>query len=351
MSGGHAPGRTQQSSVTLQTDGTEPMIGNGGRNMKRSTRLSRLCLILVTSVALLAGAVGVATTGAPSAGAATPSGPACTFNGSSYPILLGSTGGEKVAISCTGLGTLHPYLVMETSLLLAIDPAAKPLLTGQIASLPGLLSLLDSLPEVNTAALRFPVSNLSGGLTMTYKLPTSHALDPNAVCPPTTAQIDAGLIGCGLTMIDLTSFAPVAAGSVLVQYNGDPLFPPNPTLVGSTTSATPGSTVSVADAPGATTFWWAATLAALAGLLGGGPPPTPIVHVLLKHLGTTRSVPNNITVSPAVYNPPVLTPPAISGGFTVPAGLSGAQKVTVNYIVPVLGIVLRNTATFSLTVN
>jgi hypothetical protein len=319
--------------------------------MTYSTRLIKLCLGLVMPIALLGGAVGVATAAAPSAGAATPGGPACTFNGSAYPILLGATGGEKVAISCTGLGTLHPYLVMETSLLLAVDPAAKPLLTGQIASLPGLLSLLDSLPEVNTAALRFPVSNLSGGLTMTYKLPTSHAPDPNAVCPPTTAQIDAGLIGCGLTMIDLTSFTPVAAGSILVEYSGDPLLPPAPTLVGSTVTASPGATVSVADAPGASTFWWAATLASLAGLLGGGTPSAPVVNVLVKHAGVTRVAANDITVSPAVYNPPVLTPPKISGGFTVPAGLSGAQKVTVNYITVVLGIVLRNTATISLTVK
>ena len=319
--------------------------------MIRSTRLSRLCLTLVTSIALLGGAVGVATTGAAPAGAATPSGPACTFNGSAFPILLNATAGEKVAISCTGLGTLHPYLVMETSLLLAIDPAARPLLTGQVASLPGLLSLLDSLPEVNTAALEFPVSNLSGGLTMTYKLPTSHALDPNAVCPPTNAQINTGLIGCGLTMIDLTSFTPVAAGSILVQYSGDPLFPPNPTLVGSTATAAPGATVSVADARRATTFWWDSTLSSLAGLLGGGAPPAPIIRVLVKHLGTTLVAANNITVTPAVYNPPVLTPPRISGGFTVPAGLRGAQRVTVSYIIVVLGIVLRNTATISLMVH
>jgi hypothetical protein len=322
-----------------------------GQDMKRWNRLTRLCLAVVAPIALIGGAAGAATAVPGTAGAATAAAPACTFNGSSFPILLGAKAGEKVAISCTGLGILHPYLVMETSLLLAVDPAAKPLLTGQIVSLPGLLSLVDSLPEVNTAALRFPLSGLSGGLTMTYTLPASHAPDPNAVCPPTAAQINAGLIGCGLTMINLTSFTPVAAGSILVQYAGDPLFPPNPTMVGSTVTATPGSKVSVADAPGATTFWWAATLASLAGLLGGGAPPKPIVNVLVKHLGTTRTAANNITVSPAVYNRPVLTPPVLSGGFTVPAGLSGAQKVTVNYIVPVLGFVLRDTATISLTVN
>ena len=106
---------------------------------------------------------------------------------------MNATPGEKVAISCTGLGALHPYLVMETSLLLAIDPAAKPLLTGQVASLPGLLSLLDSLPEVNTAALTFPVSDLSGNLNMTYTLPTSHAARSRMPCarrrPPRSTPV------------------------------------------------------------------------------------------------------------------------------------------------------------------
>jgi len=320
--------------------------------MKRSTRLSRLCLAVVAPIALLGGAVGVATTAPGAAGAATPGGPACSFNKSAFPILLNATAGEKVAISCTGLGTLHPYLVMETSLLLAIDPAAKPLLTGQVASLPGLLSLLSSLPEVNTSALSFPISDRSGGLDMTYTLPTSHALDPNAVCPPTTAQIDAGLLGCGLTMIDLTSFTPVAAGSILVEYAGDPLLPPNPTLVASTTKASPGATVSVGDAPGATTYWWLSTLSSLAALLGGGAPPTPVTTVTFQHgRSSVVTAANTISVSPAVYNPPVLTPPRISGGFTVPAGLTGAQKVTVNYGITIFGLPLSNSATVHLKVK
>ncbi len=39
-------------------------------------------------------------------------------------------------IQCSGMGTAHPYLVLEVSLLLAVDPAAAPLLQGQITSLP-----------------------------------------------------------------------------------------------------------------------------------------------------------------------------------------------------------------------
>ncbi len=291
-----------------------------------------------TAVAAVATGAAVPTTAA----AASTTAPSCTFDGSSFPLLLGAANGNKVAIACSGLKPLHPYLVFETSLLLAIDPAAKPLLTGQIVSVSGLLSLLDSLPEINVQALTFPVSNLSGGLTMNYTLPKSHAPDPNAVCGPTTSQVNAGLIGCGLTMIDLTSFTPVAAGSILVSYEGDPLFPPNPTMVLSTATATPGQTVGVSDASGATTYWWVATLASLSALLSGGTPVPPVTKVTLSHGKKTVKAANDITVSPAVYNRPVLTPPKLSGGFTVPAGLQGKQQVAVSYQDTILGLPVSN---------
>jgi len=278
----------------------------------------------------------------PPAAAATP---ACTFNGSSLPLLSGATAGEKIVISCTGLAPLHPYLIMETSLLLGIDPKAAPLLTGKIVSLAGLESLFAALPEINPSALTFPVSDLSGNLNETYVLPTSQAPDPNASCPPTTLQIDEGLIGCALATIDLTSFKPVAAGSAVLQYAGDPLFPPGPTLALSASKASAGQSVAVGDAPGASTFWWLSTLTALDSLLGGGgAAPTPKITVSLTGKKATVTAPNTITVTPAVYNRPVLTPPKLSGSFTVPAGLRGKATATVSYQSTLLGFVLSNSA-------
>ncbi len=189
--------------------------------------------------------------------------PACTFNGTTLPLLLNGTAGEKIAIACTGLPPLEPYLFFETSLLLGIDPKAAPLLDGDITSVAGLEALLSALPEVNPEALDFPVANLSGDLDFTYTLPTSQAPDKNATCPPSTAEINMGLIGCALAMIDLTTIKVVAAGSGLVEYTGDPLFPPNPTLAVSTKEAAPGQVVNVSDKPGATTYWWLSTLTTL----------------------------------------------------------------------------------------
>jgi hypothetical protein len=315
-------------------------------------RLRSAVAALAVTMALVPLALATAAAGPAPVGAATPS-PRCTFNGGALPIVTGASAGEKIVVSCTGLPPLHPYLMMETSLLLGIDPKAAPLLSGQLVSVPGLLALLASLPEINLGALAFPLSDLSGNLNFTYVLPSTHALDPNATCPPTSAQINAGLIGCALATIDLTSFKPVGAASAVVEYAGDPLFPPGPTLALSSSQTTRGQTVAVGDAPGATTYWWLSTLLSLEGLLGGGSAPTPTVKVTLTSTkGAIVSVPNSVHVAPAVYDHSVLTPPKLGGTFTVPATkVRGRQTVTVSYGAVLLGFPLSNSATAPLFVG
>jgi hypothetical protein len=307
-------------------------------------RWARISVAVVALVSALT-AIG-ASAAVPPAGAATAA-QACTFNGVSLPLVLSASAGEKIAIDCTGLSATHPYLVMEVSLLLGIDPKAAPLLDGSITSLAGLMALLSALPEVNPAALAFPFTDSSGNLDYSYTLPTSQASDPKATCPPSNSELDMGLIGCALAMIDLTTFKVVGAGSALVNYKGQPLIPPNPpTLALSTTTAKPGQVVHVSDAPGATTYWWLSTLTGLEGLLGGGSGAKPAVMVSLAKYSNGRdpkTASNKITVAPAVYNYPTLTPPKISGEFTVPA-IRGDEIVTVTYTAPLLGSTFYNIA-------
>jgi hypothetical protein len=309
-------------------------------------------VVLAMSIGVDVGATGLVK--APVAGAATTtSAPSCTFNGSKLPLVQGEKNGNTVTIQCTNMGSLHPYLVMEVSLLLAIDPAAAPLLDGQITSLAGLTSLLSALPEVNPLAEEFPISDLSGNMTVDYTLPTSVALDPNATCPPTTAQIDAGLIGCGLAMIDLTTFKPVGAGSGLVQYAGDPFLPPGPTLAVSATRAAPGARISVSDVPGAKTYWYLATLSALLALLGGSSGAAPKLSVDVHRVTSTTgiAVPNTVSVAPAVYNPPTLVPPKIRGSFVVETRGHGKRVVTVSYTASLDGVPLSITASRTIYVT
>jgi hypothetical protein len=327
----------------------------GAVGLKSAARATAKSASLKTRTKATVGTTGVKvktkskiTVGTTSAASSTP---VCTFNGSSLPLISGATAGETINISCTGLAPLHPYLIMETSLLLGIDPKAAPLLTGKIVSVAGLMALFAALPEINPNALTFPISNLSGDLQESYVLPKSQAPDPNATCPPTTTQINEGLIGCALATIDLTSFTPVAVGSAVVQYQGDPVFPPGPTMVLSGASASVGQTVNVGDAPGATTFWWLSTLTALESLLGGGAAPTPTITVGVTGKKGVVNAPNTVTVTPASYNNPVLTPPKLSGSFTVPKGARGKESVTVTYTSDLLGFDLSNSASAPLKVT
>ena len=94
--------------------------------------LARFVRVFVTTCVLLVAIVAVALDGQGNAARAatlTPrassTGPRCTFNGSSLPLITGVSNGSKIAVSCSGLPALHPYLVVGTSLLLAIDPGGQ----------------------------------------------------------------------------------------------------------------------------------------------------------------------------------------------------------------------------------
>ena len=315
-------------------------------------RFVRIFLISFV-LSLSCGAAALAAAAAPvgTAPAAASTGPQCTFNGSSVPLLTGVSAGSKIAVKCTGLPALHPYMLVGTSLVLAIDPAAAPLFSGQITSLSGLMSLLTALKEIDLASATTPTSDASGDLNTTWTVPTFQAADPNASCPPTQQEFNSGLLGCALAMIDLTSYKPVGAGSALFEYSGFPFFPPNPTLALSAWLADPNQTVSMSDAAGATTYWWLATLDVLQSSLqsSGGAPPTVSVTVV-DSKGHSVAALSNAQVRPASYSGGVFTPPALSGGFTVPSTVTGLVTVHVSLTAPLDGIPLSNTASAPLFV-
>jgi hypothetical protein len=280
-------------------------------------------------LALMCVTLGIVTA-APSAGAATAT-PACTFNGSSTPIVQGVSAGSKVDIVCTGLPALRPYLFLQASLLIGIDPKAAALLSGGSLGAGTLEGALAALPEIDAASFNLLTSDINGDLTFDYTVPTFQPTDPNASCPPSTQEYNAGLIGCAIAMVDLTTQTPLAAGSAVMEYAGFNLLPPDPTLALSAKKSTAGSTVTVSDAPGNTTYWWVATLASLEALLSGGGAPAETLVVNFEHGRNGPFIPaaNNIVVTPASYNGTTLTLPSISGSFTVPAGVTGKQKVYV----------------------
>ena len=301
-------------------------VGLRPRRRMRSVRvLVAACVTLVTcAVAVVAGGGGAVSAA---------SGPKCSFSNSfaGLPLVMQVSPGTVVNISCRGLPDSTSYLLVEASLLVAIDPAAKGLLTGtSVTSLLGLEALIAATPELNADPLTwgFPSSNASGDLTYAYTVPSTQPTDPNATCPPSTEQLNSGLIGCAVAMIDLSTFKPVTQGTFVMNYKGQPILPPNPTLALSikalpSTKRRPPKMVTVSDAPGAKTYWWLATLASIEDSLGGASGGGSIPVVVQKGSRTLKS---NAAVAPATYNGRVFTPPKLSGSFTTNASRG---KITV----------------------
>jgi len=290
------------------------------------------CVGLVTCAVAVAGGVGA---GMPAAAAA--AGPSCVFKGPASSVgqlVIGVSAGSTVNMNCKKFPANHPYLLVEASLLVAIDPAAAPLLQGEATTLPGLLSIISALPELNALSVAFPTSNSSGDINFNYTVPTTQPPDPNATCPPTTEEDNSGLVGCAVAMIDLETFKPVTVGTFVIEYKGQPVLPANPTLALSTTTAKDGQYVQMSDAPGAKTFWWLATLVSLYANLGGssgGGGPIPVVVKIKGHKAIT-----NGSVAPATYNGTTFTPPVLSGSFIAQG--TGHMYVKVSLKADLLGL-------------
>ncbi|MFZ0667323.1 MAG: hypothetical protein WAM97_16335 [Acidimicrobiales bacterium] len=273
-----------------------------------------------------------------SAPASAQSGPACSFNASTLGIVTGITEGGKVQIDCTGLPDDHPYLVLEISLLVALDPNTAGLLSGNIS--PSLLiSALSAVPQINPLALEVTSSDSSGNLSYSYTTPTNQPLDPNATCPPSTEEFNSGLLGCAIAMVDLTSGQELGAGSALLEYQGFPFFPPNPGLKIKPKNVTSGESVNVEYPKNNTTYWWLATLADLEGDLSGGTGPDGAMAINIG--GVAQNVPNTISVTAASYNGTTFTPPQISGGFTIPTtSVTGKHYAVAEYTATLEGLPL-----------
>ena len=176
------------------SSGTKPegvtMRGTELISMRRRPLAVRLVSVLLV---LSATTIGMATTAGPAAAAATP---VCTWNGGFLQIVPGVTAGETIKISCTGLPALRPYLLLQASLLIGIDPTAASLLSGgSTLSTSTFEAALAALPEIDAASLTVIASDLSGDLTYSYTVPSIQATDPNATCPPNEQQFNSGLLG------------------------------------------------------------------------------------------------------------------------------------------------------------
>ena len=320
-----------------------PAAEAGHRRPRRRVRAVLMsCIVLVSSAVVSLTAVGGGI--APAAAAA---GPNCNFSGSLVGVVIVSKANQVVNVTCTGLAKSHPYLLVELSLLVAIDPSARPLLTGaSVTSEAGLLAALAAAPEINATSEAFPITNSKGALNFNYTIPSTQPTDPNGTCPPSTEESNSGMIGCAVAMIDLESAAPVEAGTFVLHWaSSGGIFPPNPTLHLSTVSAKKGQVVNVSDVANAKTFWWLSTLLALDSLLAGTSPPS-FIRAKVTEGGKVLS---DALVTPASYVNEVFTPPKLSGWFV--ASHVGRKTAKVSITANLLGFPLSNTVSVPMRVT
>jgi hypothetical protein len=272
---------------------------------------------------VLASIVLLGTTQAITAGATPvpPSTSSCTYSDTSQSIvsssssaLVGVAPGDVLSVSCTGLPASTSVVVDEQSPLAAVVSPSSLAVDERDAVGAG-TGTTDTSGTLSATTFTLPTNGSSGSGFV--------APDPNAACPPSQAQVDAGLLACTLVVSNAATGVPLDQ-AVLVYVTGEP-SPAPPTLALTPGAAANGDSVQVSDVSGSSGHWWAeATMS----------EPIPASAILV---GSTPALSSTVTVSPATYTVPlgtsstpiwtsaVLTPPAISGSFVVPHGLPGGS--------------------------
>jgi hypothetical protein len=243
----------------------------------------------------LAGLLSTGVVAAPSANAAVQPHDTfgnCTFSAGGHSssttspatpaILTGVTDNETVTVTCSGLAP-----TTNGSPTLAIAAEASPL--SIVAAPPSTNNLegesyLD--PVVSTIGNPVPdqgcTVSSSGTCTLTLNVKSGSdfhggsktgvvlAGDPNASCPPTQAQINAGLGTCLISVVNfsaaLANMVVINYATALVQFTGQPS--PTGAPVATSSAGSAGKTVTLGGG-GSGTGWWGS------GWWGGGYSGTP----------------------------------------------------------------------------
>jgi hypothetical protein len=182
-------------------------------------------------------AIGVSS-GVASATPISPSTSTCTYQdttagGTAAKNFIGNvTPGDTIAINCTGLPDKAVLLLAAGSGLADIEG------TGETFS-----------DFFDTSAVGVATASATGTLSTTFSWPTSFkAANAAAACPPTQAQINAGVVGCILEMGDFTTGAQL--NRAFVVFKGT--TPASATLTATNDEGIAGGTI---DLTGGANWW------------------------------------------------------------------------------------------------
>jgi hypothetical protein len=175
----------------------------------------------------------------------------------------------------------------------------------------------------------------------TFAVPATFAAsDANATCPPTTAQINAGLFGC-FVAVATAAQQPLAGAEYLMTYASETTPPAAPTIAATVAAGPPGSTITISDAAANAGFWWGNALetsqavalqtapqavpAACGSGAGYGNVPAAFLAVNWFAQGSSSAVAGDasgVVITNDCYDGKAVFAPTLSGTIPVPASLT-----------------------------
>ena len=242
-----------------------------------------------------------------------PSTSSCTYNGSPVAFAASNTAGTPVTVDCTGLPANTLLIVAQTS------PLAGVISPSSAATSEADLTTGTAVTTSATGTLTATIT-----VTATGGTPAFSALDKKAVCPPTQAQVNAGLTNCVVTVADLATTTGLNFGNII--YGTQPA-PHRPTMVLTPSHISrAGGTLTASDKAGAcptpvkakSRCWWGAALTGAPNAAAGVPGFITPIH--------SMPASNTLAASPAVYCFKSATAPACAGlpvGTLIGPHLSG----------------------------
>jgi hypothetical protein len=322
-----------------------------GRSHARQTKGRWPSLFAIgASLAMVAG-IALTSAGAASAAVQIPN------TGSTLPCTITVTGGGQLVPSTN----LITGVVAGTTQIKFDCNSSSGAAVAAEASLLAAIGATNVVPtaEADTTSLGTftPSSTDTGcpagtGCTIaTFAVPATFTAtgDANAQCPPTAAQINAGLFGCAVAVATSTE-TEIAGGEYLLQYASQSTAPAAPTISALQTSGSPGSLINVSDAASATGFWWgdavqevqaiaagAAPAVAPSSCTSGGYGNEPSSNLVEAWYVAGSSTPaftgpaTNVTISNDCYTGTTLDGPVLGGTIAVPSTVTSGTSYTVYF--------------------
>ncbi len=257
--------------------------------------------------------------------------------------------GNTVSVSCSGLNPADEYGIFETSPLAVVtQPFSLSVLGSEADIIKGLNTLKQAAGGSYSESLVVGTS-AGGGFSPGGAISdtTNFVPDPNAQCPPSQAEINAGLGTCIIAVTDITATTASGAvpsqadfaGEALLDFTGQGTPQSPPTVSFNPPLAAAGHSATVSDA-GASTNWWAGGWWAGGypnGQLDAAPYTIPASNVLLNGSPAAGA---SVQVDPAVYcfyggssattcNPGTADTPG--AGVIFPSLLTGTVPIPAGY--------------------